>query len=205
MTSSTATKTKKCSICRKILPVSYFHRRNDSADGYRNACIDCERERNRQTYLARKAGTPIARVVPSRFDRAKMLELAKHGYTSMQIAKEIGCDRSTIYKALKAYDITLKVSPNHHKQTFDRSMMGVLLARGYTQSEVARQLGCSPSVVSRYVALKNHTVKIERERGYKRGRRGMTCALHCAKYPCFAGIDNMSSNLVLTCTDFKKR
>ena len=32
----------------------------------------------------------------------------------------------------------------------------------------------------------------------------VTCKNNCAWYPCFQGIDSMSSNLALTCNKFKK-
>lgn len=34
-------------------------------------------------------------------------------------------------------------------------------------------------------------------------REGVACAM-CERYPCFAGIENMSSNLAATCHQFKK-
>lgn len=36
-------------------------------------------------------------------------------------------------------------------------------------------------------------------------RKGVTCAFHCAKFPCFEGMSNMSCNLALTCHNFKSR
>ena len=36
-------------------------------------------------------------------------------------------------------------------------------------------------------------------------RWGVTCAFHCANYPCFEGINNLSSNLALSCHNFKER
>lgn len=35
-------------------------------------------------------------------------------------------------------------------------------------------------------------------------REGVTCK-NCTRYPCFAGIDNMFSNLAETCHRFKKK
>lgn len=198
------TKTKTCNICGKTLPVTCFHARADSVDGLRNRCIECERERNRATYLARKRGKPIPRVMPTRYDRDVILQLAREGYTSLQIAEKLGCNRTTVYKALKHYDITLKVSPNFHAPAFSRVRMRELLEQGYSQTEVARRLGCSASVVSRYVAEVNN-VKVTVTSKRKRGRAGMTCAMNCSKYPCFRGIDNMSSNLALTCIKFERR
>lgn len=34
-------------------------------------------------------------------------------------------------------------------------------------------------------------------------RKGVDCTM-CSKYPCFKGIDLMSSNLAVTCHKFKK-
>lgn len=35
-------------------------------------------------------------------------------------------------------------------------------------------------------------------------RKNVTCA-KCVKFPCFTGIENMSSNLAVTCHQFKRR
>ena len=35
-------------------------------------------------------------------------------------------------------------------------------------------------------------------------RKGVDCTM-CAKFPCFVGINNMSSNLAETCHQFKKQ
>ena len=34
-------------------------------------------------------------------------------------------------------------------------------------------------------------------------RKNVKCAM-CAKYPCFRGMENISTNLAITCHDFKK-
>lgn len=48
-------------------------------------------------------------------------------------------------------------------------------------------------------------VKRRGESDYQRhtnfNRKGVDCAM-CAKYPCFGGIENISSNLAITCKKF---
>ena len=36
--------TKKCSNCKRVLPLSHFHRRKGSLDGYNVKCVDCTTE-----------------------------------------------------------------------------------------------------------------------------------------------------------------
>lgn len=55
--------------------------------------------------------------------------------------------------------------------------------------------------------------EVEREREKKENERAkemgqdnvITCKSNCAWYPCFQGIDSMSSNLALTCLKFKNK
>lgn len=44
----------------------------------------------------------------------------------------------------------------------------------------------------------------ETEKSHK-VRTGVTCAFHCAKYPCMIGMSNLSCNLALTCHGFQMR
>ena len=47
---------KKCSTCGKIKPLSEFHKRKDSPDGYRNQCKYCytERAKSRPNFVERQ-------------------------------------------------------------------------------------------------------------------------------------------------------
>ena len=53
--------------------------------------------------------------------------------------------------------------------------------------------------------IKKHEAKEQQSEKIHRLRKGVTCAFHCAKYPCFEGINNMSCNLALSCQKFVRR
>lgn len=36
-------------------------------------------------------------------------------------------------------------------------------------------------------------------------REGVACAVDCKRYPCFRGLENISTNLATTCHDYKRK
>lgn len=46
---------KRCCLCRKVLPIGRFSRDASSSDGYKYACAECAKERDRMRYQKRKA------------------------------------------------------------------------------------------------------------------------------------------------------
>ncbi len=61
---------------------------------------------------------------------------------------------------------------------------------------IAQRLGASYSNVMRYINDYKNSLSVN-------AKAEKTCK-DCARYPCFKGIDTMSSNLALTCHDFNQ-
>lgn len=55
---------KHCNACERTLPHTAFHRRSDAPHVLRSLCIECERERHRQEYQARRAALDPANMNP---------------------------------------------------------------------------------------------------------------------------------------------
>lgn len=60
---SAATKTKKCSMCGKVKPLSEFHARTGSPDGHRGYCKECAAKAERARRAKQSAEKHSARLV----------------------------------------------------------------------------------------------------------------------------------------------
>lgn len=47
-------RTKKCSECGRVLPISEFHKKKDSKDGYQAMCRSCKAEYGKAWYAMNK-------------------------------------------------------------------------------------------------------------------------------------------------------
>lgn len=45
---------KVCGKCKRTLPVSMFHRKNDSSDGFQDWCKECKAKSSKKIYALRK-------------------------------------------------------------------------------------------------------------------------------------------------------
>lgn len=48
------TRTKKCSECGRVLPISEFHKKKNSKDGYQAMCRSCKAEYGKAWYAMNK-------------------------------------------------------------------------------------------------------------------------------------------------------
>lgn len=46
---------KKCNNCQEFFPLTFFHKRSDSKDGYNHQCKQCANTRRRSHYYKTKA------------------------------------------------------------------------------------------------------------------------------------------------------
>lgn len=47
-------KTKKCSTCGRVLPVTEFHKKTSAIDGLQDRCRECHNESSRRSYQKKK-------------------------------------------------------------------------------------------------------------------------------------------------------
>ena len=93
--------------------------------------------------------------------------------------------------------------PSKRNKDGHRNTCRMCNAERNRQRYKAKVLGSKPPELK---PIKKHEPNKEKpaEKTHKL-RKGVTCAFHCAKYPCFAGINNMSCNLALSCQNFVSR
>jgi len=75
----------------------------------------------------------------------------------------------------------------------NKDLLLELYARGLPIDVIAEKCNCVPATVKLY-AYRN---------GVRRGRGKKKICNNCVEYPCFVGIENMSSNLALTCPKYR--
>src|SRR5581483_9770116 len=51
--------TATCTVCKRVLPVTEFHRRARSSTGYRSECRTCQREQQRAYHARKVAENPL--------------------------------------------------------------------------------------------------------------------------------------------------
>lgn len=73
-------KVKKCRICGRELPVSYFYKRNSSRDGYRGECKECHANKSKAYYNSHKAEH---RVVSRRYSIKKNYGLTEDEFSAL--------------------------------------------------------------------------------------------------------------------------
>lgn len=72
-------KTKKCSRCGKVLPLSEFHRNKAKPDGHSNLCKDCQNEYNRE-YLMKKTNAKDAATKEEKTETSSLFNDAIQGF-----------------------------------------------------------------------------------------------------------------------------
>ena len=92
--------------------------------------------------------------------------------------------------------------PSKRNRDGHRNTCRMCNAERNRQRYKAKMLGSKPPELK---PIKKHEPKEKPAEKTHRLRKGVTCAFHCAEYPCFTGINNMSSNLALTCHKFRQR
>ena len=79
------------------------------------------------------------------------------------------------------------------QQYINKEKLLDLYRKGYPVQVIAEKCGCS-----------YYTVKLYAQRnGVRRGRKKQRLCYNCKEYPCFFGIETISSNLALTCPKYK--
>ena len=77
----------------------------------------------------------------------------------------------------------------------NKELLLELYAQGLPIDVIAKKCNCVPATVKLY-AYRN---------GIRRGHKKQRICHNCINFPCFAGIETISSNLALTCPDFKMK
>ena len=71
-------KTKKCSKCGRVLPLSEFYLNRLAADGLQSQCKECQKKRVRNHYINKNCNPDLAQFTP----RQLIEELRARGYSS---------------------------------------------------------------------------------------------------------------------------
>lgn len=211
--------TRQCMNCGRVLPITEFYK---NGGGYhKHECKECYRERANERKKAKLAGM-------KRCTKCGVLKplgdfyLLKTGYyqpTCKQCAREqarldyharystkAGREKKLVQRAkyraehreqLKE-DQRLRrraagIMPRHR---LDRQKILKMYAEGHPVEKIAEECGTKVETVRQYASKAN----VRRER-YDRARVCRNCWL----YPCFDGIDTMSSNLAVTCKSWHLR
>ena len=90
---------------------------------------------------------------PATVDALDVMTLANAGHTAYQIADILDCDRSWVYKIAKECGVTFAAKGQHPNRTPDdvRARVDQLKTAGWSQVQIAREVGRSPSWVAMYL------------------------------------------------------
>lgn len=90
---------------------------------------------------------------PATVDPLDVIVLAGKGRTAYEIADDLGCDRSWVYKIAKDCGVQFAAKGQHPKRTPDtiRARVDQLKTAGWSQVRIAREVGRSPSWVAMYL------------------------------------------------------
>lgn len=102
----------------------------------------------------KRADIPTRRWRPARLnDKAWVWrKYVEEGYTQEEIADELGCHRGTVLKAMKRLGIDTRGPGRYREFDFEQDWLRrQYVEKGRTQEDIAREVGCSTTTVSRAI------------------------------------------------------
>ena len=210
--------TRRCTTCGRVLPITVYYR--NGGGRYRHECKDCCRERARERRRAHRADQPGVRRCKKCGKEKPISEFyfRTHGISSLCME----CERANAREYYHVHEETAtqeqkdkrrayqaKYRAEHREQLneyqrvrrrkagglpqkrVDKKKILKMYAEGVPVQEIAQECNSTPRSV---MALANRA-GVKRE---TRVNQAQVCR-NCWLYPCFRGIDTMSSNLALTC------
>ena len=210
--------TRRCTTCGRVLPITEFYK--SGGGRYKSKCKDCCRERASERRRAHRADQPGVRRCKKCGKEKPISEFyfRTHGISSLCMECErtnareyyhVHAETATQEQKDKRRAYQAKYRAEHREQLneyqrvrrrkagglpqkrVDKKKILKMYAEGVPVQEIAQECNSTPRSV---MALANRA-GVKRE---TRVNQAQVCR-NCWLYPCFRGIDTMSSNLALTC------